>query len=374
MTVKSSQVLTVEFTTANPLSMVAANADALPTGVLYINGVANAAVVTVTNITTGVYKASATLPALSAGDVAGLRISATVAAVPGEAIVWQETADTAYVGDVAASATTLLTRTPNATAGAAGGLAIVGSQMDLVAAPNATALAAVKTAVEAAGSTLSTLLARIIGTLDAGNHNPPLDAAGTRTALGLAAANLDATLTAIANKPVTPATDLTAVEGKADTLLTRLTDARAAKLDRDLASKGDTMVPSSVTPGTDLTPIFDAITSLPADSDIAALADAIDDVAANVTVIREATTFAPDEVLLTQDTLDVDGNAIGITTAGATVTAFLRSDAVDRVNPKRSERAETDGEWSLQVARHASYTLVFTRDGYFEQTAEVDVS
>lgn len=99
MTVKSAQSVTVEFTTANPLSLAASNADALPTGTLYVNGTANAATITVTNITAGVYKAAVTLPAVSAGDVVGMRISATVAGVAGEGIVWQETADTAHVSD-----------------------------------------------------------------------------------------------------------------------------------------------------------------------------------------------------------------------------------------------------------------------------------
>ena len=47
-----------------------------------------------------------------------------------------------------------------------------GDKMDLIDAPNATALAAVRTAVQAAGSTLATLLSRIVGTLATGTHNP----------------------------------------------------------------------------------------------------------------------------------------------------------------------------------------------------------
>ncbi len=60
-----------------------------------------------------------------------------------------------------------------ATAGAAGGVAIVGSQVDLVNAPNATAVTAIQ-------SGLSTL-----------------NAAGVRTAVGLASANLDTQLAAL---------------------------------------------------------------------------------------------------------------------------------------------------------------------------------
>lgn len=49
--------------------------------------------------------------------------------------------------------------------------AAAGAKMDLVDAPNATALAAVKDAVQAAGTTLATLLSRLVGTIAAGTHN-----------------------------------------------------------------------------------------------------------------------------------------------------------------------------------------------------------
>ena len=80
-------------------------------------------------------------------------------------------------------------------------LARAGAKMDLVDAPNATALGAIKDAVQGAGTTLATLLSRIIGTLATGTHNPQtgdayarLGAAGAGlTALGDARlANLDA--------------------------------------------------------------------------------------------------------------------------------------------------------------------------------------
>ena len=100
MSVKSGQAITVLFVTQNPTTGAATDADALPTGTLYVNGTADAAVVTETNITTGLYKAALTLPALSAGDVVALRIAATVAAVAGEGVVWQEVADTERVSDL----------------------------------------------------------------------------------------------------------------------------------------------------------------------------------------------------------------------------------------------------------------------------------
>ena len=46
-----------------------------------------------------------------------------------------------------------------------------GDEMDLVDAPNATAVTAIKDAVQAAGTTLATLLSRLVGTIAAGTHN-----------------------------------------------------------------------------------------------------------------------------------------------------------------------------------------------------------
>lgn len=98
--VKSGQSIVVMFTTANPSSGAAENASVGPTGTLYVNGVANAAAVTVTNVATGVYKASVTLPTLAAGDVVSLRIAATVDEA-GEGVVFQDIADTCYASEVA---------------------------------------------------------------------------------------------------------------------------------------------------------------------------------------------------------------------------------------------------------------------------------
>lgn len=99
MSVKTAQAVTVEFTTANPATAAAQNGDSLPTGILYVDGTANGATVTVTNLTTGVYKAAVTLPALTAGQIVAVRISAVVAGVAGTAIVWQDSADTFRLSD-----------------------------------------------------------------------------------------------------------------------------------------------------------------------------------------------------------------------------------------------------------------------------------
>lgn len=100
MSVKSAQSVTVLFSTANASTGAAADASSTPTGTLYVNGTANGATVTVTNLATGLYKASVTLPSLTAGDVVSLRVAATVSAVAGEGVIWQEVADTERVSDL----------------------------------------------------------------------------------------------------------------------------------------------------------------------------------------------------------------------------------------------------------------------------------
>ena len=100
MSIKSGQAVTVLFATADATTGAATDATGTPVGTLYVNGTADAAEVTVTKITTGVYKAAGTLPALSAGRLVGLRIAATVSAVAAEGIVWQDAADTKRVSDL----------------------------------------------------------------------------------------------------------------------------------------------------------------------------------------------------------------------------------------------------------------------------------
>jgi hypothetical protein len=93
MSVRSSQSVTVVFTTRRFDTGAATNADSLPTGTLYVNGTADAATVTVTNITTGRYKAAVTLPTLAVGDVVDLNINATVNSVTDNAVVWRDIKD-----------------------------------------------------------------------------------------------------------------------------------------------------------------------------------------------------------------------------------------------------------------------------------------
>lgn len=95
MSVRSGQSITRVFTTRRFDTGAAANADSTPTGTLYVNGTADAASVTVTNVTTGVYRAAVTLPTLSIGDVVDLRISATVNSVTDNAVIWSDSKDVA---------------------------------------------------------------------------------------------------------------------------------------------------------------------------------------------------------------------------------------------------------------------------------------
>lgn len=81
------------FATSSFTTGALTNASSLPTGVLYVNGTANAATVTVTNVTTGIYNAQVTLPTLSIGDLVSIVISATVGGVAGGGKVWEDSKD-----------------------------------------------------------------------------------------------------------------------------------------------------------------------------------------------------------------------------------------------------------------------------------------
>lgn len=105
MSVRSAQVVTVEFTTRAFATGARADADSLPTGTLIINGVDNAAIVTVTNITTGRYKAAVTLPALSLNDMVEMSILATVSTITDSAVIWRDSND--GLADVEASIGTI---------------------------------------------------------------------------------------------------------------------------------------------------------------------------------------------------------------------------------------------------------------------------
>jgi hypothetical protein len=95
MAVKTGDAIAVSFTTQRFDTGAATNADSLPTGTLYVNGVSNAATVTVTNTTTGQYRAAVTLPTLATGDRCEIAIAATVNSVAGRGIIWRDACDIA---------------------------------------------------------------------------------------------------------------------------------------------------------------------------------------------------------------------------------------------------------------------------------------
>src|SRR5581483_10682467 len=113
MTVQSAQAITVLFTTRVFSTGVGTNADSLPTGTLYVNGTANGATVTVTNISTGLYKAAVTLPTLAIGDEVELIIAATVSTISDTSVIWGDTKDLLVdaSGDVTFNNTSIATVT-----------------------------------------------------------------------------------------------------------------------------------------------------------------------------------------------------------------------------------------------------------------------
>lgn len=111
-----------EFTTSNPTTGAAQNADSLPVATANHNGTDDGAfILTVLNLDTGRYKITGTVPAYSKSDVLNVSVAATVAAIAGKAIVDTQIIDSKQVGDLHDSAysgadtagtATLLTRVP----------------------------------------------------------------------------------------------------------------------------------------------------------------------------------------------------------------------------------------------------------------------
>jgi hypothetical protein len=88
MSISTGQVICALFSTQDA-SGNRANAASTPTGTLYLNGVAHAASVVVTNLATGLYKAVVTLPTLADGDDCDIVIVATVGTVTAVAPIWR---------------------------------------------------------------------------------------------------------------------------------------------------------------------------------------------------------------------------------------------------------------------------------------------
>lgn len=100
MTCKTGQAVAATFTTSDPVTGAAMDATGTPVGTLYVDGIASGTGVTVTKPTgTGIYKAAVTLPSLTVGQTVAIHIAATVNAVAGAGIIWQDIADTKIASD-----------------------------------------------------------------------------------------------------------------------------------------------------------------------------------------------------------------------------------------------------------------------------------
>lgn len=97
--VKSGQAIVVIEPTVDATGALAAPS-AGPVGTLYVNGVANAATVTVAG--TNPYTFSVTLPALTAGDVVSLYATATISSIATGGKIWEDVADTVRMSEIAA--------------------------------------------------------------------------------------------------------------------------------------------------------------------------------------------------------------------------------------------------------------------------------
>ena len=106
MTVKTGHAWAGTFVTLDATGALAAGT---PSGVLYVDGTANGATVTITG--SNPYKWAVTLPTLTAGQRVDMYITATIATIGTAGIVASDQADTALVSDVKAETPAILADT-----------------------------------------------------------------------------------------------------------------------------------------------------------------------------------------------------------------------------------------------------------------------
>jgi hypothetical protein len=93
MSVTTGDVVVQTFTTTNTSTGAAADADGLPTGVLWVDGVVDAAVVTIADAAgTGKYTFSVTMPTLAVAKRVQVIVDATIAGVACAGVVWEDQA------------------------------------------------------------------------------------------------------------------------------------------------------------------------------------------------------------------------------------------------------------------------------------------
>jgi len=157
MTVKTGTAWAGTFTTLDATGALATPSTG-PAGVLYVDGVANAAEVTITG--SNPYKFAVTLPSLTAGQRVDMYITATIDTIATAGIVASEQADTSILSDgvvVNSGTVTTLTNLPAITAN---WLTADGVKADAVTKiQNGLALEATLTAIKGAGWSTETLAA-----------------------------------------------------------------------------------------------------------------------------------------------------------------------------------------------------------------------
>ena len=154
MTVKTGQAWAGTFVTLDATGALATPSSS-PAGVLYVDGTANAATVTITG--SNPYKWAVTLPTLTAGQRVDMYITATIATIGTAGIVASEQADTALLSDGVAVASIA---NDAITAAALKADAVTEIQ-------NGLALEATLTAIKGAGWTTQTLKAIYSSAVDA---------------------------------------------------------------------------------------------------------------------------------------------------------------------------------------------------------------
>jgi hypothetical protein len=156
MTVKTGSAWAGSFVTLDSTGALSASADAA--GVLYVDGVANGATVTITG--SNPYKWSVTLPSLTAGQRVDMYITGTIATIATAGFVASEQADTSLLSDgvvVNSGTVTTLTNLPAAPTDWLTGAAV---KADAVTKLQANlALEATLTAIKGAGWSTETLAA-----------------------------------------------------------------------------------------------------------------------------------------------------------------------------------------------------------------------
>lgn len=91
MSVQTGDTVTQVFTTSNPSTGVSSDADSLPTGTLWIDGVIDSATVTISDVAgTGRYAFSVTMPALTSKQRVQVIVSATISGFACDGEVWND--------------------------------------------------------------------------------------------------------------------------------------------------------------------------------------------------------------------------------------------------------------------------------------------